>query len=91
MYNYGIIIKLMFCAAGAEKAIVLVKHREECLHYSTIALPMHAFPVALFRKTSIIPNVVVYRKTMFYAAGIIKSIGGNSIYIVVNEKAGTLR
>ena len=58
----------MFCAAGAEKSIVLVKHREECLHYSTIALIMHAFPAALFRKTSIVPNVVVYRKIMFSAA-----------------------
>ena len=84
------LIKLMFCAAGAEKAIVLVKHREECLHYSTIALPMHAFPAALFRKTSIIPNVVVDRKIMFSATGIIKSLG-KCIDIIVNEKAGTLR
>ena len=51
---------------------------------------MHAFPVALFRKTSIIPSVVVDRKIMFSATGIIKSIG-KSIYIIVSEKAGTLR
>ena len=63
-------MKLMVCAAGEEKVIVLVNHREECLHYSTIALPMHAFPAALFRKTSIIPSVVVYRMMMFSAAGI---------------------
>ena len=80
----------MFCAAGAEKSIVLVKHREECLHYSTIALIMHAFPAALFRKTSIVPNVVVYRKIMFSATGIIKAIR-KGIDIIVNEKAGTLR
>lgn len=80
----------MFCAAGEEKAISLVNHREECLHYSTIALPMHAFPVALLRKTSIIPSVVVYRKIMFSAASITESIG-KGIDIIVNEKAGTLR
>lgn len=51
---------------------------------------MHTFPVALFRKTSIIPNVVVDRKIMFFAANIIATIG-NSIDIIVNEKAGTLR
>lgn len=51
---------------------------------------MHAFPVALFRKTSITPSAVVYRKIMISAACIIEYIG-NGIYIVVNKKAGTLR
>lgn len=83
-------MKLMFCAAGVEKAIVLVNHREECLYYSTIALPMHTFPVALFRKTSIILSVVLDRKIMFSATGIIKSLG-KCIDIIVKEKAGTLR
>ena len=51
---------------------------------------MHAFPVALFRKTSIIHNVVVDRKIMFYATGITEYIG-KGIDIIVIEKAGTLR
>ena len=51
---------------------------------------MHAFPVALFHKTSIIPSIVVYRMMMFSAACITEYIG-KGIDIIVKEKAGTLR